>query len=90
VDAFVNGLQKTGSNPSQSAFIDAMLGITHYTAAGLFGSHSISFALADRGVVAGADNCQWMTQYSGTDFHVVKGAVPICGQNVPGKTVSPN
>jgi branched-chain amino acid transport system substrate-binding protein len=87
VDAFVTGLQKTGSNPSQSQFINAMLGITHYTAAGLFGSHSIGFAMNQRGIAAGADNCIWMTQYKGTTFHLVKGATPICGQNTD-KTVS--
>lgn len=87
IDAFVTGLQKTGSNPSQSQFINAMLGITHYTATGLFGSRSIGFAMNQRGIVAGADNCIWMTQFKGTTFHLVKGATPICGKNTD-KTVS--
>jgi branched-chain amino acid transport system substrate-binding protein len=41
-----------------------------------------------RGQVIGADGCFWVTQYSGTSFHLVQGTDPICGQNIPGKTVS--
>jgi branched-chain amino acid transport system substrate-binding protein len=88
VDALVQGLKAAGSNPNRAAFINAMLGITKYNAAGLYGNHSVSFALADRGQASGPDNCYYVVQYRGTSFHLVSGADPICGAVIPGKTVS--
>jgi branched-chain amino acid transport system substrate-binding protein len=88
VDAFVTGLKAAGSNPSQAKLIDTMLGITHYDDAGLFGSHSIGFAMNQRGLAAGADNCAWVTQFSGSDFRLVPGLDPVCGSVLPGKRVS--
>jgi hypothetical protein len=79
IDALVQGLQAAGKNPTQAHFIDAMLGITNYSAAGLAGGHTMSFALQGRGSVSGYDNCAWMTQYSGTTFQLVPGMDPICG-----------
>ena len=88
VDALVQGLKAAGSNPTQASFINAMLAITNYNAAGLYGSHSVSFALADRGQASGPDNCYYVVQYKGTTFNLVSGADPICGAVIPGKTVS--
>jgi branched-chain amino acid transport system substrate-binding protein len=88
IDAFVQAIKKTGSNPSSSALIDALLGMTHYTADGLFGSHSVDFSLSSRGQFAGAENCAWYTQYQGNEFHLVKGADPLCGTTLPGQKVS--
>ena len=90
VDAFVTGLKAAGPNPTQAAFINAMLGITDYTASGLFGDHSVSFGLANRGDTTGADDCTWFVKFSGTTFHLISGADPICGSRIPGKTVSPS
>ncbi len=87
VDAFVQGLKASGSNPSQSAYINAMLGITSFNGVGLYGTHSVSFALDTRGQVSGADNCIWVTLYKGTTFSLVSGMDPICGATVPGKKV---
>jgi branched-chain amino acid transport system substrate-binding protein len=89
VDALIQGLKAAGSHPTQASFITAMQGITDYNAAGLFGSHSVSFALNQRGQASGPDNCYYVAQYSGSTFHPVAGAVPICGAVIPGKTVSP-
>jgi branched-chain amino acid transport system substrate-binding protein len=88
MDALVQGLKAAGSNPTQAAFINAMLAITNYNAAGLYGSHSVSFALADRGQASGPDNCYYVVQYQGSTFNLVSGADPICGAVIPGKTVS--
>jgi ABC-type branched-subunit amino acid transport system substrate-binding protein len=89
VDAFIQGTKAAGgSSPTQASVINAMLQIRNYNGAGLYGSHSVSFALADRGKVSSADNCNWVTQYEGTTFKLVPGMTPICGQTVPGKTVS--
>ena len=89
VVGFVDGLKAAGANPTQAKFIDAMLGIRDWNASGLFGSHSIGFAMNQRGLSEGADNCIWITRFSGTTFHLVPGADPICGKVIPGKTVSP-
>jgi branched-chain amino acid transport system substrate-binding protein len=88
VDAFVSALKKTGSNPSSSALITALLGMTHYTADGLFGDHSIDFSMSNRGQFAGAENCTWYLKYSGTAFHLVKGADPLCGTTLADQKVS--
>ncbi len=89
VDGFVAGLKAAGANPTQSQFIDAMLTIRSYNGAGLYGSHTMGFAMDQRGHGStGADNCQWVVQWSGSSFHPVQGAEPICGTVAPGKTVS--
>jgi branched-chain amino acid transport system substrate-binding protein len=88
VDGFVTGLKVAGPNPTQASFINTMLGITDYNGAGLYGDHSVGFAMSQRGRAAGADNCVWITKYSGSSFALVPGADPICGSVIPGKTVS--
>lgn len=82
IDALVEGLQKSGANPTQAQFINTMLGITNYAARGLFAGHTLSFALASRGTVAGADNCLFVSQYSGTTFHPITGLIPVCGETL--------
>jgi branched-chain amino acid transport system substrate-binding protein len=88
VDAFVTGLKAAGAHPTQASLINALLGIRHYDAAGLYGSHSIGFAMDQRGLAQGADNCIWVTRYEGTSFHLIPGAEPLCGTILPGKRVS--
>lgn len=88
IDAFVTGLKATGPHPTQASFITTMLNIKNYSADGLYGSHTIGFTMNQRGKSAGADNCFWLTRFSGTTFHLVDGADPICGTILPGKTVS--
>jgi hypothetical protein len=56
--------------------------------AGLWGSHTLSFAMASRGQAAGVDTCYWIAQLSGSTFHLVSGTDPLCGALVPGETVS--
>ena len=54
---------------------------------GLFGTHKLD--INDReNIVAGADNCLWVTKLEGKSFKVVTGADPICGKVLPGVTVS--
>jgi ABC-type branched-subunit amino acid transport system substrate-binding protein len=87
IAALVQGLKAAGSNPTQASFIDAMNKITNFNGLGLYGAHSIDFSPANRGKVEGADNCDFITQYSGSSFHLVPGMEPICGITVPGKKV---
>jgi hypothetical protein len=44
----VQGLKAAGSNPTQASVISAMQQIHNYNGAGLYGTHSVSFALATR------------------------------------------
>jgi ABC-type branched-subunit amino acid transport system substrate-binding protein len=89
VDALIQGFKAAaGSSPTQASIIDAMLQMRNYNGAGLYGSHSVSFALDDRAKVQSADNCNWVTQYEGTTFKLVPNMTPICGETVQGKTIS--
>ena len=86
IDGLVVGLKKSGANPTQAQFINTMLGVTNYDGRGLFGpGHTVSFALASRGTVAGADNCLFAVQYSGTTFHPVSGLTPVCNDTLSAK-----
>lgn len=87
VDLFKTALAKTGSNPSHEQLVNTILGIRNYDAAGLFGSHSIGFAMDQRGIYQGAQNCIWYVQFTGDKFQLVQGAAPLCGKNLP-QTVS--
>lgn len=87
IDGLVVGLKAAGANPTHASLINAMLGITNYAAAGLWGGKTVSMAMASRGQTAGAGNCTWIAQYSGTSFHLVPGLDPVCGKAVPGKSV---
>jgi branched-chain amino acid transport system substrate-binding protein len=88
VAAFVDGLKAAGHQPTQASFINAMLGIRSFNGDGLYGSHSIGFAMDQRGIASGPDNCEWVVRFSGTSFHRVPGADPLCGTTLAGKTVS--
>jgi ABC-type branched-subunit amino acid transport system substrate-binding protein len=87
IAALVQGLKAAGSNPTQASFINAMNKITNFTGLGLYGNHSVDFSLANRGKVEGADDCDFITQYSGSSFHLVNGMEPICGITVPGQRI---
>jgi branched-chain amino acid transport system substrate-binding protein len=81
------GLKAAGSKtPSKTALITALSGVTSFTADGLFGDHPAN--PNDRTtVVAGPDNCLYVTKFNGTAFDLVKNEDPICGTIVPGVTV---
>jgi branched-chain amino acid transport system substrate-binding protein len=88
-DALIKGLKAAGTNPTHASLINALLNITNYDAAGLYGGHTVSFAMDKRGTGgAGADGCEWFTLFKGNTFHVVSGADPVCGTVIPGKSVS--
>ena len=85
VFGFVAGLKAADPNPTQAQFTNAMLGIRSINPAGLYGSHTIGFAMDQRGIGSiGADNCTWLVRWDGSVFHLVQGANPICGKNIAG------
>ncbi len=88
-DALVKGLRAAGSNPTHASLISAMLKMSSYDGAGLFGGHTVGFEMSQRGIgSSGADGCVWITRFENKSFTLVKGADPICGGVLPGKTVS--
>jgi ABC-type branched-subunit amino acid transport system substrate-binding protein len=82
----VQGLKSAGVDPSSEALIATLSKIRTFTAGGLFGDHPLD--PNDR-VNNGDGNCTWTTKLVGDEFHLVKGADPMCGEILPGKTVSP-
>lgn len=82
----VQGLQGAGANPSHASLIAALSKIHDFNPGGLFGDHPLD--PNDR-VNNGDGNCTWTTKLVGDAFQPVKGADPICGAIIPGKTVSP-
>lgn len=40
-------------------------------------------------IVAGPDGCEYFVKLSGSTFHLVPNADPLCGTIIPGKTVTP-
>jgi branched-chain amino acid transport system substrate-binding protein len=85
VDLLVAGLEKAGSNPTQTSLINSLLGITNYDAAGLWGGHTLSMAMNARGVAgAGAGNCIWFPQFKGSKFVIAADINPVCGTVING------
>lgn len=87
VGLLLDGLKISGPNPSHSALVSALGNVKGYNAFGLLGSHS--WDLSNRaGTATGIDGCLYVTKLSGSSFQLVNGADPICGSEIPGKTVS--
>jgi branched-chain amino acid transport system substrate-binding protein len=89
IDMFLRGLKVTGPNPTPAALISALSGIKDFDAWGLLGSHTLDLGQRT-GIVNGPGNCDYFTKYVGSTFQLVPGADPLCGDTIPGKTVSPN
>lgn len=82
----VQGLKAAGANPSHASLIAALSTIHSFNPNGLFGDHPLD--PNDR-VNNGDGNCTWLTKLVGDSFTLVKGALPMCGEILPGKTVTP-
>lgn len=89
IAALVAGLKAGGVNQTQSQLINTMLNMKGFAGDGLWGGHTLSFAMNQRGTIASVDNCIWFVQYLGSNFVPVKGFSPICGSVIPGVKVSP-
>jgi hypothetical protein len=87
VAEMVEGLKAAGANPSRSKFISALDGV-NWNAMGLLGNH---YQLAGNRTARpqGIDGCTWLTKLEGSQFQLVPGADPLCGDPLPGQTVSP-
>lgn len=80
-------LKATGPKPSHANLITALTNVKNFDAAGLLGNHP--FDLSDRaGTATGIDSCLYVVKLAGSSFQLVPGADPICGQPIPGASVS--
>jgi branched-chain amino acid transport system substrate-binding protein len=83
----LEALKTTGPNPTHAGLITALNDVKGFNAAGLFGSQS--FDLGNRtNTATGVGPCLYVTKLSGSTFQLVPGADPICGSEIPGKSVS--
>jgi ABC-type branched-subunit amino acid transport system substrate-binding protein len=88
VGLLVRALKAAGSNPTQASVTTALSTIHDWDGLGLFGGHKVD--INDReNLIGSPDECGWVTKLSGKSFTLVKGADPVCGAGIPGKTVSP-
>ena len=82
----VAGLKAAGSDRSSAGLIKALSSVSNFDAWGLLGNHS--FGMADKAATAtGIDDCTYVTKLAGSTFQLVPGADPICGTQIPGKSV---
>jgi ABC-type branched-subunit amino acid transport system substrate-binding protein len=87
VALLLEALKTTGPNPTHAGLITALNDVKGFNAAGLFGSQS--FDLGNRtNTATGVGPCLYVTKLSGSTFQLVPGADPICGSEIPGKSVS--
>jgi ABC-type branched-subunit amino acid transport system substrate-binding protein len=82
----VQGLKDAGANPTHASLIAALSKVHNFNPGGLYGDHPLD--PNDR-VNNGDGNCTWVLKLVGDSFQLVKGALPMCGEILPGKTVSP-
>jgi ABC-type branched-subunit amino acid transport system substrate-binding protein len=87
IAAMAAGLKAGGINQTQSELIHTMLNLQGFDGEGLWGGHTLSFAMDQRGTMSSVDNCIWFEHYVGSSFIPVQGFSPICGSVIPGITV---
>ena len=76
----VQALKAAGAHPGQASLTSAMSGIHTFNAGGLTSS---GFPIVNNGtgLPAGTKECWYITQFSGSAFHLVPNADPICGNS---------
>jgi branched-chain amino acid transport system substrate-binding protein len=88
VGLLVDALKIAGPGVTQATLITALESIHAFDGLGLFGNHTVD--INDRvNDVGGPGNCIYVVKLVGSAFQLVRGADPICGTVVPGRTVAP-
>jgi ABC-type branched-subunit amino acid transport system substrate-binding protein len=82
----VRGLKAAGST-DKAAVISALSNVHDWDAAGMFPDGKTMDINDRQNIITGVGNCEFATKLVGTNFELVKGADPICGEDT-GKTVS--
>jgi ABC-type branched-subunit amino acid transport system substrate-binding protein len=88
VALLVDALKANGGDTSHAGLISALAGVKNFDAEGLYGNNGFDLAYADRTTTGGARPCIYVAKLTGSTFHLVTGADPICGTVIPGKSVS--
>jgi branched-chain amino acid transport system substrate-binding protein len=83
----VRGLKAAGST-NKAAVITALSNIHDWDAAGMFPDGKTMDINDRQNIITGVDNCAFATKLVGTSFQLVKGADPICGDEVKGANVT--
>jgi branched-chain amino acid transport system substrate-binding protein len=87
IAALEAGLKAGGTNQTQAQLVNTMLNLKGFDGRGLWGAHTLSFAMADRGHTSSIDNCIYFLRYMGDKFIPENGFSPYCGQILPGVEV---
>jgi ABC-type branched-subunit amino acid transport system substrate-binding protein len=85
VGMLLQALKAAGKNPTNAEVVAALTKIHTWDALGLFGKDPVN--LANRTNFSG--HCFWVGKLEGKNFELVPGAEPLCGNTIPGETVSP-
>jgi ABC-type branched-subunit amino acid transport system substrate-binding protein len=85
----LQGLKAAGASPTKASLIGALSNIHDFDAGGLYGDHHLDPNDRDN-LGAGPGNCLYFTKVVGSGFQLVDNAEPLCGDNLPGKTVTPS
>lgn len=81
----LRALKAAGANPTQASLTTALNGIRDWDALGLWGGRTVD--INDRVNMGAPAVCSWVTKLVGTDFQLVPGADPLCGEVMQGVTV---
>jgi ABC-type branched-subunit amino acid transport system substrate-binding protein len=81
----LRALKSAGANPTSATLTTALSGIHDWDALGLWGGRTVD--INNRTDVLVSALCSWVTKLVGSDFELVPGADPLCGQVIPGETV---
>ncbi len=80
-DLMIEGLEKAGSNPTRTTFINNLRRVSSYDAGGILSS-PVSFQNFGTVAMLPTTSCEYFVQLQGSQFVIYKGA-PICGNRVP-------
>jgi branched-chain amino acid transport system substrate-binding protein len=81
------GLKAANGDLSHAGIIKGLSTVTSFDAGGLTADHPVNPSTHNS--TDGAQLCAWVVKLVGDTFELVKDADPVCGEIIPGKTVSP-
>jgi branched-chain amino acid transport system substrate-binding protein len=83
----VRALAGAGSSPTNASLITSLGNIHDWDGVGMFSGMKVDINNRT-GFVSGPNNCTWATKLEGKTFTAVPGVEPLCGNVIPGLTVS--
>ena len=89
VALLVKALKAANGATDSASLLTALSGIHDWDSAGMFPPGKTMDINDRKNIAAGVDNCLYAVKLVGSTFELVKGADPLCGDVIKGKTVSP-